>query len=106
MKFRASLKSFATNMSFNKDALYSAWSEQTGTNAAAHIWFAVCATEKPSRCKCYEKKFQSSEETTNDLNIGQMGEGKNRRESQRHSKSGVGRFPELQSKNISLAEQP
>lgn len=70
MKFRASLKSFATNMSFNKDALYSAWSEQTGTNAAAHIWFAVCATEKPSRCKCYEKKFQSSEETTNDLNIG------------------------------------
>lgn len=79
--------------------------EQPRSNAAARICFAVYAAENQTGASVM-KKFQSSEETTNDLNIGQMGEGKNRRESQRHSKSGVGRFPELQSKNISLAEQP
>lgn len=57
MKFKAPLKSFATK-SFNKEALYSAWSKQTWTNAAAHIWFAVYATENQTGASVMKKSFK------------------------------------------------
>lgn len=59
MKFRASLKSFTTNKSFNKEAPHSAWSQQTWTNVAAHIWSTVYTTENKTGASVTKKSFEA-----------------------------------------------